>query len=167
MPRRPGTTGPLARLVKTADFERVLSVRRRAATTHFAVHHLAALPTPSGRPGASTAAEELSTNVGVSGALAVDDLPAGGPFEAQAWLGAVVPKRHARRAVTRSLIKRQIYAAVERHRDRLAPGLWIVRLRSPFDRSRFVSAASQALRDDARDELESLLDAAATVAPLR
>lgn len=167
MPRRPGTAGPLARLVKTADFERVLGVRRRAATTHFAVHHLAALPTPTGGTSASTAADELSTNGAPSGALPVDDLPAGAPFEARAWLGAVVPKRHARRAVTRSLIKRQIYAAAERHRDRLAPGLWIVRLRSPFDRSRFVSAASQALRDDARGELESLLEAAATVAPLR
>jgi ribonuclease P protein component len=65
--------------------------------------------------------------------------------------------------VTRSLIKRQIYAAADRHRDRLGPGLWIVRLRSDFDRSRFVSAASSALRADARRELESLLEAA--VAP--
>jgi hypothetical protein len=37
-------------------------------------------------------------------------------------------------------------------------------LRSPFDRTHFVSAASQALRDDARRELESLLEAAAGVA---
>ncbi len=86
--------------------------------------------------------------------------PATAPLEARAWVGAVVPKRHARRAVTRSLIKRQIYAAAERHRQRLGPGLWIVRLRSPFDRSRFVSAASQAMRVDARAELESLLEAA-------
>jgi ribonuclease P protein component len=97
----------------------------------------------------------------------VDDLPAGEPFVAGLWVGAVVPKRHARRAVTRSLLKRQIYAAAERHRDRLGPGLWIVRLRSPFDRTRFVSAASRALRDDARAELESLLEAAAAAAPPR
>jgi ribonuclease P protein component len=94
----------------------------------------------------------------------VDDSSTGGPAEAEIWVGAVVPKRHARRAVTRSLIKRQIYAAAERHRDRLGPGLWIVRLRSPFDRKHFVSAASQALRDDARRELESLLEAAAGAA---
>jgi ribonuclease P protein component len=95
----------------------------------------------------------------------VDDSSAGDPSEARTWVGAVVPKRHARRAVTRSLIKRQIYAAAERHRERLGPGLWIVRLRSPFDRRHFVSAASRALRDDARRELESLLEAAASVAP--
>ena len=61
------------------------------------------------------------------------------------WLGAVVPKRHARRAVTRSLLKRQIYAAAERHRAHLRRGLWIVRLRAPFDRPQFASAASDAL----------------------
>jgi len=161
MPRRPGTTGPLARLVKTADFERVLGARRRAATVHFAVHHLAARPMAPGKADADRPPGKLSTISDAAGALPVDDSSLDDPPEALAWVGAVVPKRHARRAVTRSLIKRQIYAAAERHRDRLGPGLWIVRLRSPFDRSRFVSAASRALRDDARRELESLLEAAA------
>jgi len=164
MPRRPGTAGALARLVKSADFERVLGARRRAATTHFAVHHLAACPTPPGGAGAEPQADKLSTISEPAGALPVDDLSAGDRLKVRTWIGAVVPKRHARRAVTRSLIKRQIYAAAERHRDRLDPGLWIVRLRSPFDRSRFVSAASQALRDDARRELEALLEAAARAA---
>jgi ribonuclease P protein component len=164
MPGRPPTAGPLARLVKTADFERVLRVRRRAATAHFAVHHLAAWPAADRAPRAGPAAGELSTIGAPSGALPVEDLPGSDPSRERAWVGAVVPKRHARRAVTRSLIKRQIYAAAERHRDRLEPGLWIVRLRSPFERARFVSAASQALRDDARAELETLLAAAVSVA---
>jgi ribonuclease P protein component len=68
--------------------------------------------------------------------------------------------------VTRSLLKRQIYAAAERHRDRLGPGLWIVRLRSPFDRAEFASASSPALRLRARAELDALLEEAlATAAP--
>jgi len=75
-------------------------------------------------------------------------------------LGVVVPKRHARRAVTRSLLRRQIYAAGSRHAEALARGLWIVRLRAPFDRSRFVSAASPALRAVARAELDDLFRAA-------
>jgi ribonuclease P protein component len=166
MPRRPGTAGPLARLVKTADFERVLGARRRAATVHFAVHHLAARPILSGQAGAASSTGKLSTISNPAGELPVDDLSSGSPSQTKIWVGAVVPKRHARRAVTRSLIKRQIYAAAERHRDRLGPGLWIVRLRSPFDRTHFVSAASQALRDDARRELESLLEAAAAGAAL-
>ena len=73
------------------------------------------------------------------------------------WLGAVVPKRHARRAVTRSLLKRQIRAAVERHAGGLPAGLWVVRLRAPFDRHTNRSAASQALRDAARAELDGVL----------
>ena len=73
------------------------------------------------------------------------------------WLGAVVPKRHARRAVTRSLLKRQIRAAVERHAGGLPAGLWVVRLRAPFDRHTYRSAASQALRDAARAELDGVL----------
>ncbi len=81
----------------------------------------------------------------------MDDLPA------PAWAGMVVPKRHARRAVTRSLLKRQIRAAFVRE-SRLPGGLWVVRLRAPFDRARFASPASDALRAAARAELDVLLD---------
>jgi len=77
------------------------------------------------------------------------------------WFGAVVPKRHARRSVTRTLLKRQIRAAMSVQQDALARGLWVVRLRAPFDRTVFPSAASDALKCAARDELEQLLAAAA------
>ena len=77
------------------------------------------------------------------------------------WLGAVVPKRHARRSVTRTLLKRQIRAVVTGHANSLTGGLWVVRLRAPFDRARFVSAASDELRRAARDELETLMCSAA------
>ena len=142
----------MGRLVGSADFERVLGSRSRASTLHFAVHHL---PTREVVPAAvarQPAARELSTISGRSGEQSVDDLPA----EPSRRLGVVVPKRHARRAVTRSLLKRQIYAAGGRHAISLALGLWIVRLRAPFDRTRFVSAASPALREVARAELEDL-----------
>ena len=72
------------------------------------------------------------------------------------WLGMVVPKRHARRSVTRSLLKRQIRVAIG-EQTALACGLWVVRLRAPFDRTMFPSAASQALRRVARAELDALL----------
>ena len=73
------------------------------------------------------------------------------------WLGSVVPKRHARRAVTRNLIKRQIRATLASHAHELPHGLWVVRLRAPFDRAAFASAASVALRAAARAELDGLL----------
>jgi ribonuclease P protein component len=72
-------------------------------------------------------------------------------------VGIVVPKRHARRAVTRSLLKRQIRAAFERHAAALPGGLWLVRLRSPFAPREFPSAASAALAGAARAELDHLL----------
>lgn len=74
------------------------------------------------------------------------------------WLGAVIPKRHARRSVTRSLLKRQIRGVVAQ--ARLPAGLWVVRLRSPFDRERFPAAASRALGAQAREELAGLLQQA-------
>lgn len=160
MPGRRRRAPPLPRLVVSADFERVLALRSRAATAHFAVHHLAALPSTRAPALHELAAPKLSTIDGPAKALPVEDFSADASLPARAWVGAVVPKRHARRAVTRSLLKRQIYAAAERHRDRMAPGLWIVRLRLPFDRTEFASAASPALRRRARTELDHLLAAA-------
>ena len=81
----------------------------------------------------------------------VDDSPLEG-----AWLGAVVPKRHAKRAVTRSLLKRQIRAAFSDVPE-LTAGLWVVRLRLPFDRKLFPSASSDALRLAACEELSALV----------
>jgi ribonuclease P protein component len=77
------------------------------------------------------------------------------------WLGLVVPKRHAKRAVTRNLIKRQIRAAMQRHAAALPPGLWVVRLRQGFDRQAFPSPASGPLREAAHDEIEVLFSRAA------
>jgi len=87
----------------------------------------------------------------------VDDLPV--PGKMGLWLGAVVPKRHARRAVTRTLLKRQIRSVVDARAAALLGGLWVVRLRAPFDKTRFPSAASEALSQSAREELEGLLNA--------
>lgn len=76
------------------------------------------------------------------------------------WLGLVVPKRHAKRAVTRTLLKRHIRAAVATTAAALSPGLWVVRLRTPFDRSEFVSAASDRLGHVVAQELTTLMTAA-------
>jgi ribonuclease P protein component len=72
----------------------------------------------------------------------------------------VVPKRHARRAVTRNLLKRQARCAFQRHASGLPGGLWLVRLRSPFAVAEFVSARSAGLTLAARTELDALLQRA-------
>ncbi|MEW5887115.1 MAG: ribonuclease P protein component [Pseudomonadota bacterium] len=73
------------------------------------------------------------------------------------WLGALVPKRWARRAVTRNLVRRQIYALAADLLAPLPPQAWVVRLRSPYARQAFPSAASDALRQSVRAELLQLL----------
>lgn len=142
----------IGRIVRSTDFERVLRTRSRASSAHFALHHLAAEPGKWIPRSNIALVEELSTDNSQVLNKPVDDSVLQG-----VWMGAVVPKRHARRAVTRTLIKRQIRAAMARHAQTLPSGLWVVRLRSPFDRKQFVSAASDALKGVARAELEQVL----------
>ena len=162
MPRRQPAVEGMARLALSADFERVLGSASRATTLHFAVHHLPARPGASAAASREPSAPELSTIVSPDSARAVDDFP---DTASSRRLSAVVPKHHARRAVTRSLLKRLIYSAGQRHVASLALGLWIVRLRRPFDRDVFPSASSPALRAVARNELDSLFRAAGRASP--
>lgn len=160
MPKAASGTRRIARLVRSTDFERVLKTRQRAATAHFAMHHLFAVASSPPVRVEGTHVDGLSTTSGTTGGAPVDDSAETALPPGSQWLGAVVPKRHARRAVTRSLLKRQIYAAGERHRGRIGSGLWVVRQRAPFDRVQFPSAASDALKQIARAELDSLFEAA-------
>ena len=73
------------------------------------------------------------------------------------WLGCMVPKRHAKRAVTRNLLKRQMRAVTRQWVQRLPGGLCLVRLRQPFGARQFPSASSTALSTAIRKELDQLL----------
>ena len=148
----------IGRLVQRADFERALATPVQSRSAHFAVHHVAAGPTPSLRPANAALVSELSTTPAPICPQPVDD-----PLTGH-WIGCVVPKRHARRAVTRSLLKRQIRGVFSEHACRLPAGQWLVRLRQPFGTVKFVSASSAALRTAARDELDALLSRAAAAA---
>ena len=72
------------------------------------------------------------------------------------WLGAMTPKRWARRAVTRNTIRRQIYAVGDNLTQPLNAGAHLVRLRAGFAPARFPSATSDALRRAVRAELLQL-----------
>ena len=78
-----------------------------------------------------------------------------------AWIGVLLPKRWARRAVTRNAIRRQIYAVCGLDAP-LPQVAHVVRLRSAFDPKLFVSATSPALKRAVRSELEQLVARAAT-----
>lgn len=157
------------RIVRSVDFERVLAQPARARSMHFAVHFASGAPSRPAhreaptRQGSGTERQKLSTSLEPVFQQAVDDIRRSDPPAApirDVWLGTVVPKRHARRAVTRNLIKREIRGAAQRlasDAQPLASGMWVVRLRAPFDRAVFASAASVALRSAARQEIEALL----------
>lgn len=153
----------VGRIVRSADFQRVLAVAPRSRSTHFAAHHLSASPSLPCKASKKPVATELSTGDAPSCPPPVDEWLAALAETAPAgrWLGLVVPKRHARRSVTRSLLKRQMRAVMSCHAQGLPPGLWVLRLKAPFDRQQFSSAASAPLQQAAGDELQLLLQRAA------
>jgi ribonuclease P protein component len=120
----------MQRLKTRAQFQAVLAGATVARTAHFALHRCA-----------------LDAPGGASPLFACDD----------AWLGAMVPKRWARRAVTRNAIKRQIYTVSAAVAESLPRAAHVVRLRAAFDRKQFVSASSDALKTAVRTELQQLL----------
>jgi ribonuclease P protein component len=134
MDRGARTAAP--RALRAAQFPAVLAAPRRAQSVHFVIQHTAAKTT------------DLSTAGAPSLGRSVDDC--GG------W-GWVVPKRQARRSVTRNLIRRELRAALHRHAAQLGGGLWLLRLRTGFDAAQFPSAASAALRRAVRAEIDGLL----------
>lgn len=85
------------------------------------------------------------------------DAPVDESLRQRRRLGLVVPKRHAKRSVMRTLLKRQIRAAALRHEAALAAGWWVVRVKSAFDRKQWPSAASEPLKALAATELDALL----------
>lgn len=150
----------MQRLQNRAQFQAVLAAGTVARTAHFALHALT-WPAPA----------MTGTSEGMAPAPQFHEPGARPLFPTSGiWLGAMVPKRWARRAVTRNTIKRQIYALAPHYEARLPCAAYVVRLRSTFDRKQFVSATSEPLRQAVRAELELLLRQAArraaTVTPM-
>ncbi len=128
--------GTIVQRLKTRpQFQAVLAGLTLARTTHFALH-CCALKAPMAVP-------------------QNPELPALFPVQG-VWLGAMVPKRWAKRSVTRNAIKRQIYTVSADFESLLLERAHVVRLRSTFDRDHFVSAASDALKAAVRAELQQL-----------
>jgi ribonuclease P protein component len=126
------------RLKTRSQFQAVLAGKTLARTTHFALH--------------TCPLEQPASKVQVPGVAALALFPVEG-----VWLGAMVPKRWAKRAVTRNAIKRQIYTVSVEHESALTKCAHVVRLRSGFDRALFMSATSAALKAAVRAELVTLL----------
>lgn len=87
------------------------------------------------------------------------------PNAGSTWIGAMVPKRWAKRAVTRNLVKRQIYDVASRYESQFPSMAIVVRLRAAFNPQQFISAASTQLKMTARAEIELLFTKAKSSLP--
>ena len=144
----------MQRLKTRPQFQAAMAGGTVSRTAHFALHRLVL---------DADKATGAVTGIAPPGP---DPLPSGQGSQALfgvpgVWLGAMVPKRWARRAVTRNTIKRQIYAVAASFETRLPQAAHVVRLRSTFDRKQFVSATSDALKQAVRAELLQLFGHAA------
>ncbi|OYU32503.1 MAG: ribonuclease P protein component [Comamonadaceae bacterium PBBC2] len=137
----------MQRLKTRPQFQAALAGGTVSRTAHFALHRLSlTAPTPP-------LAQADSIGPAPSPEQALFDLP-------DVWMGAMVPKRWARRAVTRNTIKRQIYTVSQGFAARLPLAAHVVRLRTGFDRKQFISATSEHLKLAVRLELEQLFERA-------
>lgn len=142
----------MQRLKTRAQFQATMAGGTVARTAHFALHRLAL-------DAGSAALLSLAHEDGAGTASARTPKPL---FHiADVWLGAMAPKRWARRAVTRNAIKRQIYTVAMALDPPLMAAAHVVRLRTTFDRKHFVSASSEALKEAVRAELLQLFARAA------
>lgn len=131
----------MVRLRSRAQFQAVLAGDRLAVSAHFVLHRLQ-LPEPDSiNPSGAAGHTLLFKPVAV-------------------WIGAMVPKRWAKRAVTRNAMKRQIYNVSHQFEDDLLAAAYLVRLRAGFDSKLFVSASSDVLQLALRRELHTLFSAA-------
>jgi ribonuclease P protein component len=144
------------RLKNRAQFEAVMEGTTVSRTAHVALQRtvLDASRAPVAGSGPEGRLPIAATGPGSSRSQAL--FAVGEP-----WIGALIPKRWAKRAVTRNTIKRQIYAVSQSLESELPPAAHVVRLRAGFDRARFISATSDALRQAVRAELQELFARAA------
>lgn len=151
----------MQRLKTRPQFQATLNGGTVARTPHFALHRLVLEPVddaqllpPVDGPGGNVDAVAPSAVARLSAPAAVLIAPGA------VWLGAMVPKRWARRAVTRNAIKRQIYGVAAAFEARLPAASHVVRLRATFDRKQFISASSDHLKAAVRQELHALFERA-------
>ncbi|WP_099742530.1 ribonuclease P protein component [Acidovorax sp. 62] len=137
----------MQRLKTRPQFQAAMAGGTVSRTAHFALHRL--VLTAGSSPAASTSPSGPGPLLSGQGPQALFVVP-------DVWLGAMVPKRWARRAVTRNTIKRQIYTVGAAFEAQLPQAAHVVRLRTAFDRKQFVSATSDQLKQAVRAELLQL-----------
>jgi ribonuclease P protein component len=125
---------PLKRIKAWAQFQQLMKNPPVARSKHFVVHR-ATNPAP-----------------------APEDVIKPDPSHVNGLcLAALLPKRWAKRAVTRNALRRQIYAAFANQQTQLVPVPHLVRMRAAMDPTLFTSACSDPLKKAVRQEIDQLL----------
>ena len=147
----PNPVVDVQRLQTRPQFQAAMAGGTVSRTAHFALHRLVLDADSPAEPGSVLPDGQHTPQAlfGVSGS----GVPA-------VWMGALVPKRWAKRAVTRNTIKRQIYNVSAGFEASLPQAAHVVRLRAEFSRKLFVSATSDALKCAVREELHQLFSRA-------
>ena len=127
---------PLKRIKAWAQFQQLMKTPPVARSKHFVVHR--------------------ATNPEPAAAESIQPAPASDQVKGLC-LAALLPKRWAKRAVTRNALRRQIYAAFAQQQTQLAPVPHLVRLRAAMDPAVFTSACSDPLKKAVRQEIDQLL----------
>jgi ribonuclease P protein component len=122
-----------ARLLKTDEFSSVFSLRPLRRSAHFVLYMRRRDSAPD---------------------TPVDAMPQEGR------IGIVVGKKHAPRAVTRNLIKRQAREMFRQRRAALAGWDFVLRLTRRFDKGTYTAAAAPVLNTLCHAEFTQLFDAA-------
>lgn len=128
----------IKRIKAWAQFQQLMAYPPVARSQHFVVH----------RASGSVA----TTSSGTSTDGAPPEMPLQG-----LCMATLIPKRWAKRAVTRNAVRRQIMAAFSHEQTNLLPVPHLVRLQSPFDVKAFNSASSVALKHAVSQEMGQLL----------
>ena len=136
----------MQRLKTRTQFQAVLAGSIVAKTTHFALH--------CSRIDVSGAVSQISKTVVRSEASMLAPLLC----QQNIWIGALVPKRWAKQAVTRNAIRRQIYAVSRECCGSYPQSALVVRLRCSFARNLFLSAMSDQLKKVVRAEIQTLME---------
>ena len=131
----------MLRLKTRSQFQAGLAGNKLASSAHFVVHHLAAY-----RPAFNADCNPAEAD-GRTALFSRSDL----------WLGPLIPKKWAKRAVTRNAIKRQIFNVARDFETVLPLGAYVIRLRSGFAKKQFSSASSDHLKQTVREELCQLM----------
>ena len=150
----------MQRLKTRPQFQAAMAGGTVSRTAHFALHRL--VLSAGSSPAASTPSSGPGPLLSEQGPQALFAVP--GQAYPQVWMGPLVPKRWAKRSVTRHAIKRQVYAVAEACAPQLqalpAQAAYVVRLRAGFDRKHFISACSDTLKAAVRAELQQLFASA-------